>query len=98
MSAEIPARSSDASDVSVGPLGIVWFEPGEVLFSPDGIVWSIAALPDELMQLRDRGATVAVGERSVLVLTWSGAVYSDDGEDRLVQEPVPSLWLGTLAS
>ena len=94
MSAEIPTRSSDdLSDVSVGPLGIVWFEPGEVLFSPDGIVWSIAALPDELVQ----GGDVAVGERSVLVLTWSAAVYSDDGEDRLVQEPVPSLWLGTVA-
>jgi hypothetical protein len=97
MTAEIPARSPDASDISVGPLGIVWFEPGEVLFSPDGSAWSIAALPDDMAQGVVGAETVAVGERSVLVLTWSSAVYSDDGEDRLIQEPVPSLWLGTLA-
>jgi hypothetical protein len=99
MSAEVPARSSDSSNVDVGPLGIVSIdqEAGEVLFSPDGIVWSLAPLRDDMADGADGGETVAVGERSVLVLTWSAAVYSDDGEDRLVQEPVPSLWLGTIA-
>ena len=36
-----------------------------------------------------------MGERSVLVLTWTVAEY--DREDRLTKVPVPSLWLGTLA-
>jgi hypothetical protein len=61
MVAEVPARSSDASDVSVGPLGILRFDQGEVLFSPDGSAWNIAPVPDDMAQGVRGAETVAVG-------------------------------------
>ncbi len=60
----------------------------EILVTRDGIDWDIQPMPAEMAAdgVGRRRATVAVGERSVLVLMWAGALTADQ---------VPSLWLGT---
>jgi hypothetical protein len=88
MAAEMPARSTNPASIGVGPLGLVSLRYGDrkILYSPDGVEWSIVPMPEAMAEDGGgrRAASVAVGERSVLVLSWS--------RDEI---PVPSLWLGS---
>jgi hypothetical protein len=92
MAAEIPAWPSDQGrPIGAGPFGIVSIavESGEVLYSADGTVWSVGPIPSDMAEdisFCCRSPTVAVGERSVVVLGWSSS-----------EPPMPSLWVGTLA-
>jgi hypothetical protein len=47
-------------------------------------------MPAAMVTVGDRGPTIAVGDRSVLYLTWSG--HRGAGE-----VSVPSLWVGSVA-
>jgi hypothetical protein len=90
MAAELPAEWSESDKaIGAGSLGIVVVGSRDaILFTRNGVDWSIQPMPDEMA--RDGGGrrvtTVAVGDRSVVVLSWS------EDWDR----PIPSLWLGTL--
>jgi hypothetical protein len=92
MNADIAARSMDSTGtIGAGPLGIVSLRAVDhtVLYSPDGVEWSIAAMPDAMAEEvsgRPFG-TVAVGGSSVVVLLWREATP---------EHYVPSLWLGTV--
>jgi hypothetical protein len=96
-----PRRLSIASGLGVtyratgaGSLGIVALGTDDtVLYSPDGIDWSIAPVPEEMVADADSRTmpTVAVGERSVVALVWR-----DDWRDEMNESRSPSLWLGTL--
>ena len=81
MAAEIPAPSKDPNaHISVGPLGLVSVRSGDrtILFTRDGVAWTMDPMPADMP-----AGTIAVGDRSVLVL--------GNSEDHL-----PSLWLGTI--
>lgn len=76
-----------------GPLGIVSLDIDgrEVLFTPDGVVWRIQEIPQEMARAGQptRNAfrtNVAVGTDAVVVLLWEGS--ADEGQR-------PSLWVGT---
>ncbi len=76
-----------------GPLGLVTVlkDDEEVLVTRDGVDWDIQEMPaamaaDQTVEDPRDGPSVAVGERSVLVLLWSGSH----------EAPIPSLWLGTI--
>ncbi len=91
MGAELPADWTDSDKAfGAGALGIVVIGIADhsILFTPDGVDWSIQSMPEAMVQ--DGGGrrppTVAVGERSVVVLSWSGDI----------EAPIPSLWVGTL--
>jgi hypothetical protein len=93
MAAELPAawtqtEASDAS-VEVGPLGLVTVlkDGKQILVSRDGVDWKIQPMPEAMAagQTLVYGApTVVVGDRSVLVVVWSGS-----GEAR-----IPTFWVG----
>lgn len=72
-----------------GPLGIVSFGTDDsILYSPDGMDWSISPMPEGMPPHADRriSPSIAVGERSVVVLLWKWE--ADESHS-------PSLWLGT---
>jgi hypothetical protein len=77
--------------IGTGPFGaaMVSVDTQEILVTRDGIDWDIQPMPAGMAA--DGGGrqvpTVAVGERSVLILFWTGS--REEGY-------VPSLWLGTL--
>ena len=98
MAGELPP-SWTASNVSFGsvsfgngPLGLVSVnvDDHEVLFTPNGVDWSIQPMSAEMAAAADLSRTapgwnVAVGKDSVIVLLWAG------------ENPgVPSIWVGTL--
>ena len=89
-----PAEEQDPSfaPFSTGPLGLVStrLDSMEVLVTRDGSDWKIGSMP-AAMRTEGYGPspTIAVGERSVLYLTWSG--YRGEGEGR-----VPHLWVGSV--
>jgi hypothetical protein len=81
MAVEIPAPSKDLyADVNVGPLGLVSVRSSDrkILFTRDGVAWTMDPMPADMA-----AGTIAVGERSVLLLG-----TSEDGP--------PSLWLGSI--
>ena len=91
MAAELPAASkqTERDGLGTGPLGLVTVlkDDEEILVTRDGVDWDIQPMPAEMAADSTavrRAPTVAVGERSVLVMLWSGT-----------QRGVPSLWLGT---
>ena len=61
---------------------------GEILVTRDGIDWSLQPMPADMSDDHtvDRAPGVAVGERSVLVMLWTGSY--EEGY-------VPSLWRGS---
>lgn len=75
---------------ATGPLGLVSVRRDslEVFVTRDGVDWKILPLPAAMVTDSDRGPTIAVGERSVLYLTWSG-------QFGMGQAHVPTLWVGT---
>ena len=89
MAAELPAVSGDVGGaVATGPLGLVSVRFGDrkILFTQDGVSWSIDALPAEMPTGLGRGplaGAIAVGDRSVLLLS-----HQEDSP--------PSLWLGRI--
>jgi hypothetical protein len=97
MSADFPtpgeAQDPYSAPFVTGPLGLVSIrlDSMEVLVTRDGSDWKIGSLPSAMLTDSDyqMGPSVAVGDRSVLYLTWSG--YWGEGEGY-----VPSLWLGTV--
>jgi hypothetical protein len=94
MAAELPAtwtqtEAFDAS-VEVGPLGLVTVtkDAKQILVSRDGVDWRIQPTPDAMAagQTLFYGApTVVVGNRSVLVVVWSGSA----------EARIPTFWVGT---
>ncbi len=67
MAAEVPAPSKDADvSVDVGPLGLisVRFNERKILFTRDGVAWTLDPMPADLPE-----GEVAVGEQSVLMLS-----------------------------
>ena len=66
MAAELPANWTDSDKaIGAGSLGIVVVSEDAILFTPNGVDWSIQPMPDEMA--RDgggrRATTVAIGER-----------------------------------
>jgi hypothetical protein len=99
MAAELPPgwTASNASFGSVsfgsGPFGLVSVNVSahEVLFTPNGVDWSVQAMSAEMASIAALSRTVysgniAVGKDSVVVLLWAGGRESG----------MPSLWVGTL--
>ena len=94
MAAQVRAASKQPNEpfdkaTGTGPLGAVMVsnDNQEILVTRDGIDWDIQSMPAEMVAEGGgrRGTTVAVGERSVLVLL-VGSEYP---------QATPSLWLGT---
>ena len=79
-SAELPLAANLHGTVATGPLGLVSIGDGQVLVSRDGIDSMVSSIPAEMSaDGSDRGGmTVAVGERSLLVLVggslWLGTL------------------------
>jgi hypothetical protein len=93
MVANLRASSVGPWTVATGPLGLVsiGIGNGQVLVSRDGSTYQIESIPPAMAQAAhgiNGGTTVAVGDRSVLVLRWATV----DDFTR-----TPSLWLGTFA-
>jgi hypothetical protein len=92
MAAEIRAASKQAyANFGTGPLGLVTVlkDDHQILVTRDGVDWDIQPMPTEMAadQTHTRWAPeVVVGERSVLVVLWSGSY----------EAPTRSLWRGTL--
>ncbi len=96
MAADFPAPAREMSaDVvlATGPLGLVSIRRDslEVLVTRDGVDWKIGPMPAAMEPDSDYnlGPSVAVGDRSVLYLTWSG--YWGEGEGY-----IPHLWVGSV--
>ncbi len=67
MAAEVPAPSKDTyAGVNVGPLGLisVRFDDRKILFTRDGVAWTLDPMPADLPE-----GEFAVGEQSVLMLS-----------------------------
>jgi hypothetical protein len=79
-----------------GPLGIVSLGADDsILYSPDGIGWSISPMP-EGMPADDYGRTtptIAVGVHSVVVLLWREEIGGSSISPTWTRSP--SLWIGT---
>jgi hypothetical protein len=91
MAADVPAPPQQGSVLlATGPLGLmsVRMDRKEILVTRDGADWKIQPMPAAMVTDSDRLPTIAVGDRSVLCLTWSG-YFGPDGY-------VPSLWVGSL--
>ena len=73
--------------VGTGPLGLVSVQGHDqkILVTRDGVDWDIQQMPAEMVAANRRSPTVAVGERSVLIMVWSGSYETGY---------VPSLWVG----
>ncbi len=98
MAAELPAGWT--GEFGSGPLGLVSVHSADdsvasgndkVLFTPNGVDWTIQPMSAEMGAAAGPGRTpstnVAVGKDSVVVLLWRGRLES----------AVPSLWVGTTA-
>ncbi len=90
MAAERAAATEESfAWFGTGSLGLVSVinTEREILFTRDGVDWKVQPMPSQMVTdtFTRREPAVAVGERSVLVLVWSGTR----------EAPVPSLWLGT---
>jgi hypothetical protein len=91
MTAEVPGQPQQGSVLlATGPLGLmaVRMDRMEILVTRDGVDWKIQPMPAAMVTDTDRGPTIAVGDQSVLCLTWSG--YNGEGP------VVPSLWVGSV--
>jgi len=89
MASELPAGPDSSAAFGTGSLGLVSIRDERgILFTPNGVHWSIEPMPAEMAEVDTPGpaSTVAVGDRSVLVLSWAGTR----------EAPIPSLWLGIL--
>jgi len=92
MAAEVRAAwKQPEAGFGTGPLGIVTVlkDDGEILVTHDGVDWDIQLMPAEMAAdstLFYGTPNVAVGERSVLVVMWSGTQ----------EARIPSLWLGSV--
>ena len=96
MGADLPspaeATNPTFTSLATGPLGLVSMRRDslQVLVTRDGVDWKIQPMPAAMVTDSDRREwTIAVGDRSVLYLTWSG--YWGEGEGQ-----VPSLWVGSI--
>ena len=97
MAAELPTAPREPNATfATGPLGLVTLsmETHEVLFTRDGVDWDLGPMPaamaaDQTLSFGPSrpgdGPIVAVGDRSVLVVLWSGSR----------EAKTPSLWRGT---
>jgi hypothetical protein len=88
----LPVAADLQGTVATGPLGlvIVSLDDKKALVSRDGIDFAITPIPAKMADADGRnGPTVAVGDRTVLVLGWTPV-------DEFTR--TPSLWLGTLES
>jgi hypothetical protein len=96
MGADFPTqaefRDPTYTPLATGPLGLVSIrrDSMEVLVTRDGVDWKIEPMPAAMVTVSDLGPTIAVGDRSVLYLTWSGQRGAGEAY-------VPSLWVGTVA-
>lgn len=91
MAAEFPAPPwGSYAPLATGPLGLVSIRPEskEILFTRDGVDWKIQPMPAAMATFSSIGPTIAVGDRSVLYLTWSGDYSAGE-------RYVPSLWVGS---
>lgn len=91
MAAEVPVQPQQGFDIfATGPLGLVSIrrDTQEVLVTRDGVEWKIQPMPAAMVTASNRGPTIAVGDRTVVYLTWSG--FYGAGEPH-----VPSLWVGS---
>ena len=99
MAAELPAAwrqlESERPNTSfgTGPLGLVTaaMDDPRILFTRDGVDWDIQPMPAQMAADQTRPQSygdpiVVVGDRSVLVVLWSGTQ----------EAMIPSLWRGTL--
>ena len=95
MGADFPApaefRDPTYTPFATGPLGLVSIrrDSMEILVTRDGFDWKIQPMPAAMVTEGDLEPTIAVGDRSVLYLTWSG--HFGKGEAY-----VPSLWVGSV--
>jgi hypothetical protein len=92
MAAKLPAASERPNANSgTGQLGIVTVlnDDKKILVTRDGVDSDIQPMPAEMAAVTGGrlAPTIAVGERSVLIMFWTGSF--EEGY-------VPSLWLGTL--
>ncbi len=89
-SAKLPIPAQVAGTVATGPLGLVSvsLDDKKALVSRDGIDYKVSPIPTQMGDANSRrsGPTVAVGDRTVLVLAWTPL-------DEFTS--TPSLWLGT---
>lgn len=88
-----PAWKASNPSFGSGPFGLVSVNVSahEVLFTPNGVDWSVQAMSAEMASIAALSRTVysgniAVGKDSVVVLLWAGGRESG----------MPSLWVGTL--
>jgi hypothetical protein len=91
MAAEVPAQPQQGLVlIATGPLGLVSIrrDTQEILVTRDGVDWKIQPMSAAMVTESNRGPTIAIGDRSVVYLTWSG--YYGAGEPH-----VPSLWVGS---
>ena len=91
MAAELPAVSEPRDlTVGTGPLGLVTVlkDDKKILVTRGGVDSKIQPMPAEMAAagISGRMPTVAVGERSVLIVLWSGSYEKGY---------VPSLWVGS---
>ena len=97
MAAELPpgwtASNASSGMFGSGPFGLVSVNVSAhvVLFTPNGVDWSVQPMSAEMAAVSGLSRTVpswnvAVGKDSVIVLLWAGGPESR----------VPSLWVGTL--
>jgi len=92
MVGNLPASMAQGHGAVAGPLGLVSIDRGQVLVTRDGNAYQIESIPEAMAHAAHgiNGSTsVAVGDRSVLVLQWATV----DESTR-----TPSLWLGTFGS
>jgi hypothetical protein len=95
MAADFPAQAEDGDPTytpfATGPLGLVSIRRAsrEVFITRDGVDWKLQPIPAAMVTESDKEPTVAVGERSVLYLTWSGHFGAGEAW-------VPSLWVGSV--
>jgi hypothetical protein len=103
MGADFPAPAEEADAyfamVGTGPLGLVSIRrdpvpsnptPIESLVTRDGVAWKIQPIPAAMATETDhRRPIIAVGDRSVVYLAWSG--YWGEGEGY-----IPHLWVGSV--
>lgn len=91
MAAEVRAEwKQPQAGFGTGPFGLVTVlkDDGEILVTHDGVDWDIQPMPAQMAAnstLFYGTPNVAVGERSVVVVLWSGKQ----------EARIPSLWVGT---
>ena len=92
MGADFPAEEW-YEPIATGPLGLVSIRRGsmEILVTRNGVDWKTQPMPAAMVTVSDGQIepTIAVGDRSVLYLTWSGYRYEGEGY-------IPHLWVGSV--